>query len=83
MPTVLPHVNGWRVVIFPNDHRPPHVHVIGAEQHARFELLCDLGRVELLSNIGFQRSHLKTIEAYLEVHLEHLCGEWGRIHDCP
>jgi hypothetical protein len=37
----------------PNDHRPPHVHVIGTEAHARFELLCDLGHVQLLSNIGF------------------------------
>jgi Domain of unknown function (DUF4160) len=44
MPTVLPVFKGWRVVIYPNDHRPPHVHVIGTEAHARFELLCDLGQ---------------------------------------
>ena len=28
MPTVLI-IGGWRVVIYPNDHRPAHVHVIG------------------------------------------------------
>jgi Domain of unknown function (DUF4160) len=80
MPTVLPHFRGWRVVIFPNDHRPPHVHVIGAEAHERFELLCDLGQVRLLSNIGFDRSELKKIVDRLQDHLAHLCSEWGRIH---
>ncbi len=80
MPTVLPHFDGWRVVIFPNDHRPPHVHVIGAEVHARFELLCDLGHVRLMSNIGFDQSQLRKITARLHDHLAHLCSEWGRIH---
>lgn len=28
MPTVL-RIDGLRVVIYPNDHSPPHVHVIG------------------------------------------------------
>ena len=68
------------MVIYPNDHLPPHVHVIGAEEHARFELLCDLGQVRLLSNIRFGLGQLKLIEAYLLNHLAHLCREWGRIH---
>ena len=80
MPTVLPVYKGWRVVIYPNDHLPPHVHVIGAEEHARFELLCDLGQVRLLSNIRFGLGQLKLIEAYLLNHLARLCSEWGRIH---
>ena len=63
MPTVLPVFKGWRVVPYPNDHRPPHVHVIGVEEHARFELLCDLGQVRLLSNIRFGLGPLKLIEA--------------------
>lgn len=80
MPTVLPLLKGWRVVIYPNDHRPPHVHVIGTQEHARFELLCDLGQVRLLSNIGFILGQLRQIETYLVTHLAHLCNEWGRIH---
>ena len=80
MPTVLPVFKGWRVVIFTNDHRPPHVHVMGTEEHARFELLCDLGQVGLMSNIGFGHSQLKQIQGYLLSHLVHLCSEWGRIH---
>ena len=80
MPTVLPIFKGWRVAIYTNDHLPPHVHVIGAEEHARFELLCDLAQVRLLSNIGFGLGQLKQIETYLLKHLVHLCREWGRIH---
>ena len=68
------------MVIYPNDHLPPHVHVIGAQEHARFELHCDLGQVRLLSNIKFSLSELKLIETYLLTHLAHLCSEWGRIH---
>ena len=80
MPSVLPTLRGWRVVIYPNDHRLPHVHVIGTKEHARFELLCDLRQVELLDNIGFTLTRLKQIESYLLAHITHLCQEWGRIH---
>ena len=80
MPTVLPLFKGWRVVIYTNDHRPPHVHVIGVEEHARFELLCVLGQVRLLSNIGYGLGQLRQIETYLIIHLTHLCSEWRRIH---
>ena len=37
MPTVLI-IGGWRVVIYPNDHRPAHVHVIGGGCEAVFNL---------------------------------------------
>ena len=80
MPTVLPVLKCLRVVIFPNDHLPPHVHVIGPEEHARFELLCDLGQVRLLSTIRFGQGELRLIETYLLSHLAHLCRECGRIH---
>lgn len=80
MPAVLAPFKGWRVVIFSNDHRPPHVHVIGTNEHARFELLCDLGQVQLLSSIGFGTGSLKQVAGYLLRHLAQLCNEWGRIH---
>lgn len=35
--------DGFRVVIYPNDHRPAHVHVIGAEHEAVFNLNCPAG----------------------------------------
>ncbi len=81
MPNVLPPLKGWRVVVFPNDHRPPHVHVLGVQEHARFELLCDLGQVQLMSSSGFNLAQLKLISAYLQAHIAKLCTAWGSIHD--
>jgi hypothetical protein len=80
MPTVLPLFKAWRVVIFTNDHRPPHVHVLGPQEHARFELLCDLGQVRLMSNLGFSLQQLRQIAAHLLKHISHLCTQWGKIH---
>jgi hypothetical protein len=39
MPTVL-RFAGLRVAIYPNDHRPAHVHVIGKGCEAVFNLHC-------------------------------------------
>jgi hypothetical protein len=80
MSTVLTTPNGWKVVIYSNDHRPPHVHVNGKNQSARFQLLCDLGRVMLMSNHGFTLSQINSISLFLTRHIAKLCGEWGRIH---
>jgi hypothetical protein len=80
MPTVLPVFKGLRVLIYPNDHLAPHVHMIGAQEHARFELHCDLEQVRPLSNIRFSLSELRLTKSYLLNHLAHLCSEWGRIH---
>jgi len=46
MPTIL-RFGGLRVVIYPNDHAPGHVHVIGADCEAVFELHCPAGPVTL------------------------------------
>jgi hypothetical protein len=79
VPNVLPPFKGWRIVIFTNDHRPPHVHLIGPEESARFELLCDLGQVKLMDSIDFKLAQLQRIEGYLLNHIAHLCSEWERI----
>lgn len=46
MPTVL-RIHGFRVVIYPNDHRPAHVHLVGAGKEAVFHLHCPDGPPEL------------------------------------
>lgn len=80
MPAVIPPLKGWLDVIYPNDHRPPHVHVVGKGEHARFELFCDLGQVQLMTNIGFSLNQIQLIAAYLTKQIARLCTEWGRIH---
>jgi hypothetical protein len=47
VPTVLG-LHELRVVIYPNDHRPAHVHVIGSDHEAVFRLGCPDGPVKLL-----------------------------------
>ena len=79
MPTVL-RFDRLRVVVYPNDHRPAHVHVIGGGCEAVFHLLCAHGSVELLENFGFSRSDIKPIRMALTENLFALCSAWEEIH---
>lgn len=72
---------GVRVVIYPNDHRPAHVHVIGRGCEAVFNLGCPAEPVELRENYGFSRRWVAQIQSMLTDHLNKVCGEWGRIHE--
>lgn len=78
MPTIL-RIGSLRVVIYPNDHRPAHVHVIG-DGEVVFNLNCPDGPLELRESYGFNRSDVVRIEADLAGHLSTLCSEWRNIH---
>jgi hypothetical protein len=82
MPTVL-RFSGLRVVVYPNDHRPAHVHVIGRDCEAVFNLNCAPGPVLLRENYGFSRPKIARIERVLMHHLEALCVAWKEIHGIP
>ncbi len=79
MPTVL-RLRGLRVIIYSNDHRPAHVHVIGARGEAVFILNCPDGPPELRENFGFRTTDLHRIESELGNSLTVLCGKWRDIH---
>jgi hypothetical protein len=51
MPTIL-RKNGLRVVIYPNDHLPSHVHVIKGDGEVRINLGDEKTAPDLLSIIG-------------------------------
>ena len=74
---------GLRVVIYPNDHRPAHVHVIGIGCEAVFKLNCPKGPPELRENYNFPASELSKIKAALAERTARLCAEWTRIHELP
>jgi hypothetical protein len=80
MPTILI-IFGLRVVIYPNDHRPAHVHVIGSDCEAVFNLNCPNGTPELRENYGFPRKDLTKVLCELVINLKMLCREWRRIHE--
>lgn len=79
MPTVL-RFGGFRSVIYPNDHRPEHVHVMGHGCETVFELGCPEGPVTLRENYGFARRDLARIRDVLVENLSALCGAWENIH---
>ncbi len=79
MPTVL-RFNGWRVVIYPNDHRPAHVHIIGPDREAVFSLNTPDGPVALRESVRFRLAEIQRIEKVLNGHLNELQLAWDRSH---
>jgi hypothetical protein len=82
MPTVL-RFAGLRVAIYPNDHRPAHVHVIGKGSEAVLNLNCPNGPPELRENYGFSLADIRRIKVALTQDLSTLCREWASIHGRP
>ena len=79
VPTVL-RVYGLRVVIYPNDHRPAHVHIIDRGREAVFNLNCPVGPAEIRENYGFSKREVRRMVSVLLDHLEELCRAWEQIH---
>lgn len=79
MPTILT-MFGLRVVIFPNDHRPAHVHVQGEGCEATFILHCPSGPALVREHYGVPKKDIVKIALALNDSLTHLCDEWRKIH---
>ena len=79
MPTVLM-IFGLRVVIYPNDHRPAHVHVQGNGCEAVFNLHCPDGPPDVQENYGFSKKELVKIADALSNNMFDLCAKWKVIH---
>jgi hypothetical protein len=79
VPSVM-RIDDLRIVVYPNDHRPAHVHVIGRGYEAVFNLNCPTGPVELRENYGFPGRALSKILDISTRHLKTLCQAWERIH---
>ena len=78
MPTVL-RIDVLRVTVYPNDHPPPHIHVVGAKGEAVFLLNCPGGPVELRESYGFNGPELRQMAAHLLAHTPALYTEWETI----
>lgn len=79
MPTVLS-FDGLRVVIYPNDHRPAHVHVIGRGKEAVLLLNCPDGPADVRENFGFSGRELQHIVTGLAASITALCQKWSEVH---
>lgn len=80
MPTIL-RLDGFRVVIYPNDHSPAHVHVISKTAEAVFELHCGEGPVTVRESYNLKKRELRRLMNELDLQLSLLCDEWENIHD--
>lgn len=79
MPTVH-RFDGLRVIVYPSDHLPAHVHVIGGGREVIFDLNCPNGPLEERECHGFTRKQASRIRTALADVLEWLCASWSRIH---
>jgi hypothetical protein len=79
MPTVL-RVDGLRIVIWPNDHTPPHVHVFSAEAEATIELGEEGRHPKLRENLRMKPAVLTTALQAVFDHQEMLMQKWREIH---
>jgi len=79
MPTVL-RFGAFRVVVYLNDHRPAHVHVIGRGCEAVFILSCPSGPLELRAQYGLSSVEIGAIKRALSANLQTLCEAWREIH---
>jgi hypothetical protein len=80
MPTVLV-LNGLRVVIYPVDHRPAHVHVQGAGFEIVFDLNCPDGPLDVRDIKGkVSDASVRRAAKLIAPSLSTLCGAWRNIH---
>lgn len=80
MPTILRY-RGLRIMIYLNDHAPPHVHVLGSGAHAKFDLFCDLGQVQFKEGYGFTMKQSNDMGQFLTNHIKALCTAWSQYHE--
>jgi hypothetical protein len=80
MPTVFI-IRNIRVVIYPNDHPPPHVHAVKRNgAFAKFELNCPNGPVILISQKEFKPAVVNKIGNKITQELLEACTRWSYIH---
>jgi hypothetical protein len=70
---------GFRFVIYTLDHRPAHVHVVGAG-HAKINLAGPDGGPELVSVVGISRADQRRLMAEVAARRDDLLRQWERIH---
>ena len=79
MPTLF-HVGAWRIVIYPNDHEPAHVHVVGPGGYAKFSIGRSRDDVALLEADGVPTSILRRVAAQIIDRHAQCLESWRAIH---
>jgi hypothetical protein len=78
MVTVL-RAEGFRIVIFSDDHEPAHVHVFG-DGEAKINLSGAGRRAELIWAVGMKSADIRKCVRLVEENREVLLVQWNEIH---
>jgi hypothetical protein len=73
-------VRRFRIVIYSNDHWPPHVHVIGPDSEAKIALGDQGEHPRLVTNEGLTRVELEMVLMEVAEQIELLRQRWREIH---
>jgi len=73
MPTLIK-VGNLRVIVYPKDHPPPHVHVIGPVGEAKI----DINNFDVIWSYGFSWRTLKKVELALRRNQHILLDGWEK-----
>ena len=71
MPVIM-RIGSIKFYIYPQDHRPAHVHVIFAGSEAKFEILSG----ECISNHGFSQKSIKGLSREVLINQNELINAW-------
>jgi len=77
MPTIV-ESGGFRMVIYPNDHAPPHVHVHHADGMARISLEAE---PRLLSVRGLSAIQARRARSLVAGHWQVALKVWKKFHE--
>lgn len=75
MPTIL-YINGFRFIIWPDDHEPPHVHVFKDDGEAKVSIQ----NPQLVLTIGLSKQEARFVLNTVIEHQDTLLKEWEKIH---
>ncbi len=76
MPTVL-REQGYKFIIYVNDHPPAHVHI---QHQGNWAIIEFENRVFVRKNQGLNRREIAIAEILVEDNPEFLLSEWRKIH---
>lgn len=72
MSPTLFHLGAYRIVVYPKDHYPEHVHVVGPDAEAKI----NLSDMECTFSRGFTERALKRILEFVKNNKEELLEAW-------
>ncbi|MDX1992671.1 MAG: DUF4160 domain-containing protein [bacterium] len=80
-PKLFPHITdqyGYIVFMFPNDHRPTHIHVYRGEKVARINV--EAVKLLVIDQYGYRKRDLREIMRLLQPYRMEMIAIWNELH---